>query len=172
MPKARCWLDLAPLSPRTALRTNPLSDLDGSTELAEPPLAGMKRLPRTIRRRLETVNGARCALKAVGSAPAYPLPCRTLTLLVPSPRVRLSGMGEEIWTHAATWCSWPRPGGGTHRRGERNRARFCWPRAHMHHVVTTATLACRYARGSHLQGHMERVGRALTLTQDQEKASN
>ena len=49
LPKARCWLDLAPLSPRTALQTNPLSDLGGSTELAEPPLVGMMRLPRTIR---------------------------------------------------------------------------------------------------------------------------
>ena len=37
LPKARCWLDLAPLSPRTELWTEPLSDLDGSTELAEPP---------------------------------------------------------------------------------------------------------------------------------------
>ena len=53
LPKARCWLDLAPLSPRTALQTNPLSDLDGNTELAEPPLAGMMRLPRTMRHRLE-----------------------------------------------------------------------------------------------------------------------
>ena len=134
MPKARCWLDLAPLSPRTALRTNPLSDLDGSTELAEPPLVGMMRLPRTIRHRLETMNGTRCALKAVGSAPAYPIPCRTLTLLVPSPRARLPGMGEEIWTHAATWCSWPRRGDlvvehtvGTSAtaRGQQNRARPC-----------------------------------------------
>ena len=93
LPKARFWLDLAPLSPRTALQTNPLSDLDGSTELAEPPLVGMMRLPRTIRHRLETVNGTRCARKAVGSAPACPIPCRTLTLLVPSPRARLPGMG-------------------------------------------------------------------------------
>ena len=157
MPKARCWLGLAPLSPRTALQTNPLSDLGGSMELAEPPLVGMMRLPRTMRHRLE--RGAMPSRKAVGSAPAYPLPCRTLTLLVPSPRTRLPGMGEEIWTHSATWCSWPRrggPGGGTHRRGERNGARPAKSRAHMHHVVTTATLVCRYARGSHLQGHMER----------------
>ena len=39
----------------------------------------------------------------------------------------------------------------------------------MHHVVTTATLACRYARGSHLQGHMERVARAPALALNQEK---
>ena len=63
LPKARRWLDLAPLSPRTALRTNPLSDLDGSMELAEPPLVGMMRLLRAIRHRLGTINGTRCALK-------------------------------------------------------------------------------------------------------------
>ena len=68
---------------------------------------------------------------------------------------------------ATTWG----PGGGTHRRGERNRARPAKSRAHMHHVVTTTTLACRYARGSHLQGHMERVGRALTLTLNQKKSN-
>ena len=68
---------------------------------------------------------------------------------------------------ATTWG----PGGGTHRRGERNRARLAKPRARMHHVVTTATLACRCARGSHLQGHMERVGRALTLALNQEKTN-
>ena len=105
MPKARCWLDLAPLSPRTALRTNPLSDLGGSMKLAPPPLVGMMRLPRTIRHRLEILNGTRCARKAAGGVPAYPPPCRTLTLLVPSPRARLPGMGEEIRIRAATWCS-------------------------------------------------------------------
>ena len=144
------------ISNQLRFRTNPLSDLDGSTELAEPPLVGMMRLPRTMRHRLErgamrAQSGWKCA--------GIPPPCRTLTLLVPSPRTRLPGMGEEIWTHAATWCSWPRrggPGGGKHRRGERNSARSAKSRAHMHHVVTTTTLACRYARGSHLQGHMER----------------
>ena len=80
LPKARCWLGLAPLSPRAALRANPLSDLGGSTELAPPPLAGMMRLPRTIRHRLEILNGTRCARKAVISSPAYSPPCRTLTL--------------------------------------------------------------------------------------------
>ena len=48
---------------------------------------------------------------------------------------------------------------GTHRRGERNRARTAKARARMHPVVITTTLVCRYARGSHPQGHMERVGR-------------
>ena len=96
-------VDLAPLSPRTALRTNPLSDLDGSTELAEPPLVGMMRPPRTTRHRLE--RDARA--KRLEVRRNTPLPCRTLTLLVPSPRARLPGMGKEIWIRAATWCSWP-----------------------------------------------------------------
>ena len=42
-------------------------------------------------------------------------------------------------------------------------------RAHMHHLVTMTTLACWYARGSHLKGHMERTGRALALSLNQEK---
>ena len=92
------------------------------------------------------------------------IPCRTLTFLVPSPRAPAGhGLGDldlrrYLVLMATTWG----PGGGTHRRGERNRARPAKSRAHMHHVVTTTTLACRYARGSHLQGHMERAGRALT----------
>ena len=95
-------LDLAPLLPRTALRTNPLSDLGGSTELAESPLVGMMRLPRTMRHRLE--RDAMPSRKAAGSAPAYLLPCRTPTLLVPSPRTRLPGMGEEIWAVEEFWA--------------------------------------------------------------------
>ena len=103
--QTRCWLHLAPLSTRTALRTNPLGDLGGSTELAEPPLVGNARIPRRTRSRHYTVIGMRWARKAVGSAPACPLPCRTLTLLVPSPRARLPGLGEETWSRTATSCS-------------------------------------------------------------------
>ena len=118
------------------LRTNPLSDLDDSTELAEPPLVGMVH-------RLETLNGTRCALKAVRSAPAYPTPCRTHTLLVSLPRARLPGMGEGIWIRAATWCSWPprgdlvvehTVGASATARGQKK------TRAPMHHVVSKATL--------------------------------
>ena len=76
MPKARCWLDLAPLSPRTALQTNPLSDLDGSTELAEPPLVGMMRLPRTMRRRLERdARAKRLEVRRNTPSPVARLPC-------------------------------------------------------------------------------------------------
>jgi hypothetical protein len=57
------------------------------------------------------VNGARrWTRKAVGSSPACPLHWRTLTLLVPSPWARLSGLGEETWSRTATLLSWtPRP---------------------------------------------------------------
>jgi hypothetical protein len=48
----------------------------------------------------------------------------------------------------------------TRHRGERNRARTAKARARMEPAVTTAILACRYARGGHPQGHMGRVGRA------------
>ena len=76
LPKARCWLDLAPLSPRTALRTNPLSDLDGSTELAEPPLVGMMRLPRTMRHRLERdARAKRFEVRRNTPSPVARLPC-------------------------------------------------------------------------------------------------
>ena len=80
MPKARCWLDLAPLSPRTALWTSPLSDPDGGTELAEPPRVGMVRLPRMIRHRLEILNGTDARLKRLEvhrhtPSPVARLPC-------------------------------------------------------------------------------------------------
>jgi len=59
-----------------------------------------------------------------------------LILLVPSPRARLQGLGEAIWSRAATWCSWTQ---GLfiedlvvdiNRRCEPNRARTEKARAH------------------------------------------
>ena len=76
LPKVRCWLDLAPPSPRRALRTNPLGDLGGSTELAEPPLVGMMRLPRTMRHRLERdARAKRLEVRRNTPSPVARLPC-------------------------------------------------------------------------------------------------
>jgi len=131
------------------LWTDPWSDLSGSTELAEHPLVGVMRLPRMIRHRLGIVNGTRCTRKAVGSAPpAYPLSCRMLTLLVPSPRAHLPGMGEKFWIRAATWCLWPprgdlvvehTVGASAAACGQQNRTRTCIMRGKM----TTKALAHR-----------------------------
>jgi len=74
VPQPRFWLDLAPLSTRTALRTTPLGDFDVSMELAEPPLVGITRLPPATRSRLESVNGARWTRNAVGVHRHAPFP--------------------------------------------------------------------------------------------------
>ena len=165
-PQPRCWLDLAPLSTRTALRTNPLGDLGGSTELAEPPLVGNARIPRRTRSRHLCVARTRWARKAVGSAPACPLPCRTLTLLVPSPRARLPGLGEETWSRTATWSQGQHrlllgdQVVDTHRQGERNRARTAKAGARVHPVVPAPPSAGRSALESHQQGHTEQLAGA------------
>jgi hypothetical protein len=104
VPKHDAGLTWRP-STRTSLRTNPLGDLGGSTELAEPPLVGNARIPRRTCIRHKCVTEMRWARKAVGSAPACPLPCRALTFLVLSPRARLPGLGEEAWSRTATSSS-------------------------------------------------------------------
>ena len=60
-PQPRFWLDLVPLSTRTALRTSPLGDLGGSTELVEPLWLVMRASPGDPQPTLK------CGLNAVGA---------------------------------------------------------------------------------------------------------
>ena len=160
----RYWLDLAPLSTCAALRTSPLGDLDGSTELAKPPLVGIKRLPvrpaADLTQRGLNAVGAQSGWKCTGMPP--PLPHAYLVGAFAAGAPVGLGRGDleprrDLVIIGATLYSWG-PGG---RRGERNRARTAKARARMNPVVITTTLVCRYARGSHPQGHMERVGRPI-----------
>ena len=79
-PQPRCWLDLTPLSARTALRTSPPGDPGGSTELVEPPWLVMRTSPG------EPAAGSELWLKRGGrakrlevrrhaSSPVARLPC-------------------------------------------------------------------------------------------------
>ena len=56
--------------------------------------------PQLVPQRGLNAVGAQSGWKCAGMPP----PCRTLTLLVPSPRARLPGLGEEIWSRTATTC--------------------------------------------------------------------
>jgi len=104
------------------------------------------------------VVGAQSGWKCTGMPP--PLPHAYLVGAFAAGAPAGLGRGDleprrDLVIIGATLYSWG-PGG---RRGERNRARTAKARARMNPVVITTTLACRYARGSHPQGHMERVGR-------------
>jgi len=121
----RCWLDLAPLSTRTALLTSPLGDLGSSRELVEPPWLVMRASPGgpAADSRVWLKRGGRAQRIEVhrsASLPVARLPCWCLRrgrtcrawarrpVAAPRPRAQ----GQHMLLRGARW--W------IHRRGERN----------------------------------------------------
>ena len=174
-PQPLCWLNLMPLSTRTALRNNPLGDLGGSTELVEPPCLVMRASPGdpqpTLKCGLSAV-GAQSGWKCAGTPPPLSHACLVSAFAAGAP----AGLGRgDLEPHRdlvlkGSTGNYGGPGGGYTPPG-RAQPRSKSARARVYHAPPSPPSAGRSALESPQQGHTEWSAGTLTAADPLERRS-